>query len=541
MTRRRSIFSAAVIGAALTSLLLSGCATGQSTASAGSDTPVEGGNLVHAVTAIADGWQQQQSNNWYKSQVWTQLVETLVYVDDTGEVHPWLAESWEESDDGLQYTLKLRDDVTFSDGTALTADVVAKNLEVLGLGDESKGITRSPIVPGEFASAEAVDDSTVLVTLKSPNRGFIPSLGFFAAGILGESTLDLPLEDQADLENVVGTGPFVFESQVPEREIVLTKRDDYNWASEAFEHEGPAYLDSITFNVLEEDSARQGALEAGQVDSVHFVQPSEEQRLIDDGFNVIYGEYLGTPINFVLRPNAEITNDVNVRQAIQHGVNRQEIVDTVFNSNWKPATSSVQAATPGWVDLSENLAFDQELSNSLLDESGWTEKDAEGYRVKAGTRLTIPAYTSPFVNGSGQILELAAQQLKAVGIELEIRQTDASTYSDIFAAGGTPIFPVANSFLDATTLRQYWGQDYTNQFQLKNGELEEQLLGVSETANGTDERAANLAKLQETVLEEAYTVPIVDNYQVFVTSLEVHGIETNAVGRPYFYDTWIGQ
>ena len=223
MTRRRSIFSAAVIGAALTSLLLSGCATGQSSASAGSDTPVEGGDLVHAVTAIADGWQQQQqANNWHKSQVWTQLVETLVYVDDTGEVHPWLAESWEESDDGLQYTLKLRDDVTFSDGTALTADVVAKNLEVLGLGDESKGITRSPIVPGEFASAEAVDDSTALVTLKSPNRGFIPSLGFFAAGILGESTINLSLEEQAKLENVVGTGPFVFESQVPEREIVLT-------------------------------------------------------------------------------------------------------------------------------------------------------------------------------------------------------------------------------------------------------------------------------------------------------------------------------
>ena len=73
----------------------------------------------------------------------------------------------------------------------------------------------------------------------------------------------------------------------------------------------------------------------------------------------------------------------------------------------------MQAATPGWVDLSENLAFDQDLSNTLLDESGWTETDGDGYRVKDGTRLTIPAYTSPFVNGSGQILELAKQQLKA--------------------------------------------------------------------------------------------------------------------------------
>ena len=59
--------------------------------------------------------------------------------------------------------------------------------------------------------------------------------------------------------------------------------------------------------------------------------------------------------------------------------------------------------------------------------------------------------------------------------------------------------------------------------------------------NGTDERATNLAKLQETVIDEAYTIPIVDNYQVFVTAPDVHGIETNAVGRPYFYDTWIGQ
>ena len=106
---------------------------------------------MHSVAAIADGWQQQQSNNWYKSQVWAQLVDTLVYVDDAGTIYPWLAESWEVSDDGLTYTLTIRDGVTFSDGTPLTAEVVARNLNVLGLGEPDKGIARSALIPVEFA------------------------------------------------------------------------------------------------------------------------------------------------------------------------------------------------------------------------------------------------------------------------------------------------------------------------------------------------------------------------------------------------------
>lgn len=519
---------------AITSLVVSACSG--TSANAGGEGG-DGGELVHAVTALDGGWQQQASNDWYKSQVWTQLVETLVYVDDAGEVHPWLADEWEESADGLTYTISLHDGVTFSDGTPLDAEIVAKNLNVLGHGDEDKGIARSSIVPGEFTSAEAVDELTVKVTLSSPNRGFIASLGFFAAGIIGESTLDASLEEQSDLENLVATGPFVVESETPGKEIIVTKRDDYDWASPAFDHDGPAHLDKIIFSVVAEDGSRLGALESGQIDSSHRVQPNEETRLQDEGFNITYGNYSGTPINFALRPNTELLSDVKVRQAIQHGIDRDDLVKTVYNENWKPATSSVQSAVPGWVDLSDELEFDQDQSNKLLDEAGWSERDAEGYRVRDGERLTIPGYTSPNLNTTPELLELIAQHLKQIGIEVKIERTDASTYPKALANPSVPIIPIANSFLDATTLRQYWGQDFANQFFLEDGELEGLLTEVTESALGSPERLAALEELQHTTIEQAYTVPLVDNYQVFVSSDRVSGIETNAVGRPYFYDT----
>jgi peptide/nickel transport system substrate-binding protein len=538
MKRTRALRWAVAAGLA-GSLLLAGCAqAGDDAASTGEGEPKSGGELVHAVTDLADGWQQQQSNNWYKSQVWTQLVETLVYVDDEGTVYPWLADSWEESPDGLSYTITVRDGVSFSDGTPLTAETVAHNLNVLGLGDKEKGISRSPLIPGDFAGAVATGDLTVLVTLSAPNRGFIPSLGFFAAGILSDATLELPLEQQSDLANVVGTGPFVFEEQTPGKEIVVVRRDDYDWPTPAFDHTGPAYLDRIIFTVVADDGSRLGALESNQIDSLHFVQPSEELRLQDAGFNVIYGQYLGTPINFILRPGAAIVSDERVRQALQVGIDRQDIVDTIYNKNWKAATSSVQQAVPGWVDLGDQLTYDPEKAEELLDAAGWSERNGDGIRVKDGQTLTLPGYSSPYLNTSPQILELIAQQLKLIGIDFELQQTDIASYTDVQGNAQTPLVVTANTFLDATSLRQYWGTGFSNQFKLTTPELEPLLAGVTATADGTTERADAAAALQEATIAGAYTIPLVDNYQVLVTGPQVHDVVTNGVGRPYFYETW---
>ena len=252
-----------------------------------------------------------------------------------------------------------------------------------------------------------------------------------------------------------------------------------------FEHTGPAYLDKIVFAAIPEDSARLGSLESGQIDSLHYVQPSEETRLIDEGWNLVYADYLGTPINIVLRPEAEIVDDVRVRQALQVGIDREDLVSTVYNENWNAATSTVQKAAPGWVDLSDELAYDPDAAEDLLDAAGWSEKNADGIRVRDGQTLTLPGYTSPNLNTSPSILELVAQQLKDIGIDLQLSTTDATTYVEIFNSPATPAITTANTFLDIATLKQYWGTTAVNQFKLTTDVLDPFLLDVAETTAGT--------------------------------------------------------
>lgn len=150
---------------------------------------------------------------WSNSQVSNNLAERLIWQDPiTGEYKPWLAESYQTSDDHLAYTFKLRSGVTFSDGTPLDAAVVKANFDQHGFGDESLGITQDPFWT-DYAGTDVVDDSTVVVRLSKPNAGFIQILSNYrASSILGKSTLEKDLNGQSDLRNWVGTGPFVVES-----------------------------------------------------------------------------------------------------------------------------------------------------------------------------------------------------------------------------------------------------------------------------------------------------------------------------------------
>lgn len=541
MIRRHSPLVATVAALAVG---LTGCSTAEPGTGA-TDSSIDatseeraGGDLVHLLAALRTSWQQQDANNWYQSQVWAQLTETLVYVDDEGAIHPWLADSWEISEDGLQYDVRVRDGVTFSDGTPLTAQIVADNLNLLGLGDESRAIVRVPAFPKGYENAETIDDSTVRITLTQPDSGFLATLGYHSAGILAPSTIDAGREEQSDLANVVGTGPFVLDSYTAEKEVVLVKREDYDWPHEGSAHEGPAYLDSITFRVVPEDSVRLGALEAGQADTLHYVQPTEEERLQEAGFNVIAAQYLGATLGLELRTTAQFLDDVRVRQAIQFGIDRDELIDTLYSSNWQPASSVLQRNVPGWVDLSDEFAFDPERSAALLDEAGWTQTDTEGYRVKDGERLSLYVYPSPIINTSDAELQLIAQQLKELGIDLQLRQTDVSNYSTAVASDDLPVYQSHFTLLDVSYLRPWWHSTQANRFRANDPVLDDLLDKVSVTLD-EQQKAQYAEQLQHYLIEQAYFIPLEEAAQVFVTAPNVHDLPINAVGRQFFYDTWL--
>ena len=376
---------------------------GTQQASAVTGPPRTGGSITYLNEKLIDGYQQQKTGSWHVAQVWNQLVERLFYYEADGRFVPHLATGFTENDERTRFTLTIRKGVTFSNGEPLDAAAVAANLNFLARGDEARGIPRSQYFPKDYyGEAVATGSHTVEVRLTKPYGDFIQKLGAWTTvGILAPATINASLDRQSDLRNVYGTGPFVVESWVPNKEVVLARREDYSWPRADARHDGPAYLDKVVVQQVAEPALRVGALESGQVEVIHYVQQTEEQRIADNGFNLIAPSFFGSVWGLQLRLTADYLDDIRVRKALSHGIDRKEILATNFPSGkWSEAKSIFNDVVPGTLDLRDRFAYDPALANSLLDEAGWTARDRQGYRTKAGKRLRFVIYPSVFTTTS---------------------------------------------------------------------------------------------------------------------------------------------
>src|SRR5690606_2924086 len=159
---------------------------------------------------------------------------------ETLEIEPWIAESWTVNDTATEYTFTLRDGVTFSDGTALDAAAVAANFDTYGLGNPELKLPVSEVI-NNYDHSEIVDPLTVKFFFHNPSPGSLQGTSVIGSGLVSPETLALPYEEQCQLKNIVGSGPFTVSDQVIDKEIDLAAREDYDWAPASFEHQGRAY------------------------------------------------------------------------------------------------------------------------------------------------------------------------------------------------------------------------------------------------------------------------------------------------------------
>ncbi|MGH3638845.1 MAG: ABC transporter substrate-binding protein [Mycobacterium sp.] len=530
---------------ALVALTLVACSSSESgsDASGSSSEPRPGGEITVLTNNFATGWVSSKSaSNLYEAQVWGQIADKFVYTDNDGKVFPWLAESWDVSPDGAEYVLHLRPGVTFSDGTPFDAETAVANLNIWSKGDPDRGIARVSLFPNSFKSADAIDAQTVKVTLSRPDLGFIPTLGYHGAVVLSKKTLALSVDEQGDLSNVVGSGPFVVKSWAPNQEVVLEKRPDYDWPAANAQHQGPAYLDSITFRVVPDDLQRGTSVESDQAHIAQNVPPEELAAAKAEGFVVETPRFFGAAHGLQLRLSAKHLDDVKVRQAIQHAINRNEILKTVYTEDWLPATTIFNGNVPEAVDLSDHFAFDKDRAEQLLDEAGWTEVGADGIRVKNGERLSFFAVPSPFVSTSKLEWEVIAQQFKAVGIEVTLRNADVSAYAKYGTDDTLPFYEAHNSLVDAgASSYAQWSSKGANQFRANDPKLDALLTGFN-LEQDPAKRKALAAEVQEYILDQAYFVPLEQISQgTYLQSPKVKGVVFNVVARPWYYDTWLDQ
>ncbi len=512
-------------------------------------TPIKGGTLIYL--------EQQPHTNLYppaggfypNGGILNQITNKLTWQNpETLAIEPWIAESWSSNDEKTEYTFKLRPGVTFSDGTPLDANAVAKNFDTYGLGNKALRLPVSEVI-NNYDRSEVIDPLTVKFYFKKPSPGFLQGTATIGSGLVSLSTLARSFEALGDARHIIGSGPFTVKDEKPGRELTLVARKDYQWGPKNLAQQGPANLDGITYIVTPEDSVRIGALLAGQAGFIRQVQAYDEKQATDQGFNIYAAPTRGVNDSLSFRPDNPLVADQRVRQALLHATNAKQVVETLFSPNYPQASSVIARTAAGYVDLSDKLAFDQQKAKQLLDEAGWTP-GADGIRQKAGQRLALTVYESLPQPQNKEVLQLVAQQWRQVGVALSVKAGDAGsrvldnldplkTPLTVSEVGRADPDVVKSMFFPANRdalLQQGGSSDKVKTF--RDDKLNALLTAISAEVDA-QKRLQLTGDAQRYLLDNAYVIPIFEEPQVFAGAPWVKGVRFEAVGRPSFYGAWL--
>ncbi|MEV5503131.1 ABC transporter substrate-binding protein [Nonomuraea fuscirosea] len=394
---------------------------------------------------------QQWSQNKVRLLVFNQFDALLSRAKD-GSFQPWLARSWKVSDDELTYTLELRDDVTFHDGTPFDAAAVKANLDQFKV--EGYNAAVATIQLRAFEQAEVVSPTTLRITLKEPDGLFLDFLASPYAGQISPKSLKSAKDLKFGGPDLVGTGPFILDRYVPGQEIHYRRNPAYRWPPAGAAHQGPAHLAEITYRFLPEAAVRVGALTSGQVQVIEGV-PATEAGLIKSDPELTLQTALnsGTAFSYYFNTSHPPFDDQRVREAFRAAVDVDAVLKSVYQDTATRAWSVVGKASPFYdAGLEGSFGGDVARANALLDQAGWKQRDAEGYRVKDGRRLSVRTVSaSAYVRDRRDVLAQAiqAQVKQNAGIDFQVKIVDTGTAQKALEDDAYEIFENSRGDSDA--------------------------------------------------------------------------------------------
>jgi peptide/nickel transport system substrate-binding protein len=280
-------------------------------ASANAAQPQYGGVLRAAFDGDPQCIDPQQPGNNTALNVGRQIADSLTdQRPDTGEIVPWLAQSWSVTDNNQVFTFVLREGATFSDGSPVDADAVRANLEgIVKLG--ARATLASTYLAG-LKEITVADKHTVKIVFDRPNAQFLQATSTMSLGLLSKATLALTPEQRCQGQ-LAGSGPFVIDSFVHNQHVKLKRRDDYAWASALAGHAGKAYLEGIDFRVIPEAGVRNGSLLSRQIDVNTSVMPQDEAVLEAQKFPVLARGNPGVVYSLYPNESVAVAKDIAVR------------------------------------------------------------------------------------------------------------------------------------------------------------------------------------------------------------------------------------
>ena len=531
---------ASVVGAAA---LLTGCATPTGAGSGDEDNV-----LTYLEPQFFRTLYPPAAGFYPNGGVVNQLTDRLLYQDpETLELSPWIAtEMPKVNEDATEYTFNIRTDVTYSDGSPLTAENVVRNFDLYGLGDTERTLTASEQI-ANYERGEVVDEDTVKFYFSEPSPGFLQATSSYNAGLLADSSLQLDNEGfgPGNAKRFVGSGPFVVDEEKIGTDLVLKTREDYDWAPPAVEHQGRADIDGVHYILAAEESVRTGAIISGQADIARQISAPQESLLEDKGVEIFSRGTNAINNQLGFRFNHPFLRDKRVREAIIHGIDREEIIRVLFSESYPLATSTVAKTGLAYKDQSAAYTFDPEESKRLLDEAGW-EPGPDGIRVKDGQRLVLRTNTALPQPRSKEVMTMVQDQLRALGIGIQVNAGDQATQNaDAKDINKVQIYHSMVGRADYDVITSLYGINNRDAFLNQDAEgnpIDEHLQELLDAVLDTPDKEGRIKateEVQDYLTEQAYVLPLFEEPVVYAVRPGISGFSPESVARPWFYEVSI--
>lgn len=507
-------------------------------------------SLVHLEPQFFNSLYPPAAGFYPNGAVVNNITDRLLYQDpETLELSPWIAtELPEVNADATEYTFTIRTDVTYSDGSPLTAQNVVDNIDLFAHGDSSRTLTSSEQI-ANYSHGEVLAPDQVRFFFDQPAPGFAQATSSFNAGLLSDETLRFDNEGFApgQATQVIGSGPFVITDEELGTALTLSARTDYDWAPRALEHQGRPDIDQVRYVLAGEESVRVGGLTSQQADVARQIAAPEERLLEERGVTIVAHGTNGVNNQLAFRFRHPLLSDKRVRQAIIAAIDRDEVLHTLFSSSYPKADSALARSALGHKAQSETAyAFDPERSRELFAQAGWSP-GPDGVLIKDGERMSLTVNEALPQPRSREVITKIQEQLRDVGVELHLNPGDQATQNaDRLDQNKIQIVHTMVGRADFDVIRSHYHSETRNQ--LLNGDdhdgslgdphLEQLLDDVADTPDRAG-RAQAAGKVQDWLTEQAYILPLFEEPVVYGVQPWVRGFQPESIGRPSFYSAAI--
>jgi peptide/nickel transport system substrate-binding protein len=494
-----------------------------------------GGTLVLGLDQEPPTLDPHASPSAVTYQIIASVTESLLYKGPDGKLVPWLAESWTTAKDGRSVTFKLRRDVKFHDGTPFNADTVKFNFDRIVDPKFKAGGARAQLAG--YAGSKVLDEFSVQVGFETP---YAPFLTYAAAGTLSMVSAKAVRESgDAVHTRPVGTGQFMIKEYVAKDHTTMVRNPDYKRKAPWSERSGPAQLETVVWKFVPEAGTRMTTLESGETQGVYNVPAQSLPRLEKNtAVRIEKAPWPGVPRIWLLNVTKPPLDDVKVRRAINYAIDREAFLATVYKGTGLAASSPLTAVMLDDPSLKATSRFDAARAKALLGEAGW-QPGGDGIRSKGGQRLEIVLNAIEYGGGTDPTAQLIQSLLHEVGIAVKIKaQARPPWYEDNYrcATHGPVMFLRATDPDGVFSLfhSSLVGANF-NWSCVKNPKLD-QLLEQGRREADPGKRRAIYLSIAQLALDEALTVPLVDELSVWAYRAGVQGVKYNFNAYPILGD-----